>query len=267
MSLVHRKNFISLFSLLTCSSLVLLLFVCDGFQPFGLRSLITADANFQYLDFYAYYKEVLSGNNSFLYSFSKTLGGNCISVFSYYLASPFTILYALFPQSSYYAVFNIIYLLKVSLAAFTMSLFLQYRFPNDKKGIYTVLLSLSYALSQYTIAQSSNSMWLDGVYMLPVLMMQITRFVRRKSATGIPVAVGLSILFNWYSAGMNCFFAFIWYIHEYIEFNAKRDVQSILKDLTEFCGLMLLGVGLSAVLFLPTILAFGLVGEAFLVKV
>ena len=179
-----RKNIkhisLPLISFFLCALLVLLLFVYNGFQPFGTKSLVTADAAIQYLDFFAYYKDTLAGNNSFFYTFGKTLGGNCIAVFSYYLASPFTILYALFPTTSYYAVFDIVFLLKVSLAAATMCIFLQYRFKDkaDNSSPYImVLLSLSYALSQYTIAQSSNTMWLDGGYMLPLILMGVSRLV------------------------------------------------------------------------------------------
>lgn len=50
------------------------------------------DGNIQYLDFFSYFKDVLSGENSLIYTFSKTLGGSNIAVFSYYLASPFNLL-------------------------------------------------------------------------------------------------------------------------------------------------------------------------------
>lgn len=50
------------------------------------------DASVQYLDFYSYFKDVLSGKNNITYTFSKTLGGNNIGVFSYYLTSPFMLL-------------------------------------------------------------------------------------------------------------------------------------------------------------------------------
>jgi len=42
------------------------------------------------------------------------------------------------------------------------------RFGKNCRTSILVLLSVSYALCQYNIAQSSNIMWLDGVYMLPL---------------------------------------------------------------------------------------------------
>jgi uncharacterized membrane protein YfhO len=71
---------------------LMLLFWIKGLAPFGTKSLAVMDANIQYLDFFAYYKDVLTGKNSIGYSFGKMLGGSNIAVFSYYLASPFNLL-------------------------------------------------------------------------------------------------------------------------------------------------------------------------------
>lgn len=75
---------------------LLLLFWHYGYAPFGDNSLASHDAGIQYLNFYSYFKDVLSGKNSLTYTFSKTLGGNCIGVFSYYLTSPFMLLFCIF---------------------------------------------------------------------------------------------------------------------------------------------------------------------------
>lgn len=268
---MYRKHgsagfLLCIYAFLFCAGLILLIFIVGGFQPFGQRSLVTADANIQYLDFYAYYKTVLAGENSILYSFSKTLGGNCISVFSYYLASPFTLLYTLFPQSSYYLLFNVVTLLKVSLASLTMCLFLQDQFSDSEdrySGYYTLILSVSYALSQYTIAQCSNSMWLDGVYMLPLLLREISKYVREGQLTGIAIVTAVSILINWYSAGMNCLFAIVWFIVESLEYIGKNsfgtsgNIRRTVRSTALFGLAMLLGVGISSFLFLPTAAALG----------
>ena len=41
------------------------------YAPFGSNSLASADANIQYLDFYAYLKDCMTGDNSLWYSFSR----------------------------------------------------------------------------------------------------------------------------------------------------------------------------------------------------
>lgn len=64
--------------------LLWLLFYIKKYVPFGVHSLASKDADFQYLDFLAYLKDVFDGKNNIDYSFSKSIGGACIGVFSYF---------------------------------------------------------------------------------------------------------------------------------------------------------------------------------------
>ena len=83
--------YISVF-VLTAVSMVILCYL-RGIVPFGTKgSMAIMDAQIQYLDFFAYFKDVLNGTQKIGYSFNRTLGGGNIAVFSYYLASPFNLL-------------------------------------------------------------------------------------------------------------------------------------------------------------------------------
>ena len=163
---------------------LLLLFWHYGYAPFGDNSLASHDAGIQYLNFYSYFKDVLSGKNSLTYTFSKTLGGNCIGIFSYYLTSPFMLLSVFFKKSQLHSFFDLLVILKLSLASFTFCWFLIGRFRKylaDRsdlvKNSCIIILSVSYGLCQYNIAQSSNLMWLDGVYMLPLILLGVYRLL------------------------------------------------------------------------------------------
>ena len=57
------------------------------------ENFLLADMASQYNSLYNYMHDVLAGNESIFYSFSKGLGGNMASTVGYYLASPFNILY------------------------------------------------------------------------------------------------------------------------------------------------------------------------------
>ena len=81
-------------------AVLLILFITCGYAPFGNKSLAVDDASIQYLDFYAYFKDVLAQKNSIFYTFGKTLGGTNIAVFSYYLSSPFMLLSVFFPKEN-----------------------------------------------------------------------------------------------------------------------------------------------------------------------
>lgn len=72
--------------------LLIILFKILGLAPFGGSTLASADVYYQYMDFYAWFHDVLHGSNNIGYTFGKTLDGTNITVFSYYLASPLNLL-------------------------------------------------------------------------------------------------------------------------------------------------------------------------------
>ena len=69
-----------------------------GFVPFGANTPAVTDAKLQYLDLFAYCRDVLTGQNTAAYTFSNTLGGSAAAIWAYYLASPFNLLVLLFPK-------------------------------------------------------------------------------------------------------------------------------------------------------------------------
>lgn len=235
-----------------------LLYWRKGYAPFGTNSLACMDANIQYLDFYAYLKEVFAGNDSIIYSYGKTLGGSNVAVFSYYLSSPFSLLVLLFDKSALNSFFDIAVALKLGTAAITFCCFLHYRFSGKLGALFSVILSFSYAMMQYSIAQSSNIMWLDGVYMLPLILLGVYNVVNGKRPYLLIISTGLAIIFNWYSAGIDCIFSGFWFFLEYTlaELDKGRKPLDELKNFVlrgcAYAFSMLWGVALSAVLFLPT---------------
>lgn len=229
-----------------------------GITPFGNKSLAVVDANIQYLDFYAYLKDVLAGDNSAFYSFSKTLGGNTIGLLSYYLTSPLSLLVVFFPKSQLHLFFTLLVTLKIGLCGLTAAVFLRGRFAGLHR-YYILLLSLGYALMQYNLAQNSNVMWLDGVYMLPLILLGVYRLLRENKRALLIASVACSLLFNWYSAGINCLFSALYFLYELLlcESAPLRNGKQTLLRVWRYGYSMLLGLGCSMCLFFPTLLALG----------
>lgn len=226
--------------------------------PFGSGTLATGDAEIQYIDFFSYFKDILTGNNSVSYTYSDTLGGDTLAIFSYYLASPFNLLLFFFSKSNILTFFNLISALKISMCALTMGIFLSSRFERKLKPVYVILLSLSYAFMQYNLSQVDNIMWLDGVYMLPLILLGVYKAVNYRNIILLSVSAGLCIIFNWYIAGMCCLFSIIWFFFEYaLKCLDKNGGEFYFKDMLVslflYGGGMVLALILSAGLFLPTV--------------
>ena len=231
--------------------------------PFGSRSLMINDGDWQYLDFFSYLKDVLAGKNSLSYTFSKGIGSTGLPLFAYYLASPVNLLVVFFDKVDVHVFCALLYAVKLGLAAAFTAWFLMARFyPRSDRlrdGVVSVLMAMAYALGQYSIAQASNIMWLDGVYMLPLIMLGTYRVINGERLWKLALPVGLAILFNWYSAGVDCLFSIIYFFFELFmhlkETDRIRDWRYVLRAVVRYGVGMALGVLISSILFLPTVLS------------
>lgn len=259
MKMKKRQAALPILSFLVTFGLLLILMRLLHLAPFGgsARSWASMDADIQYLDFFAYLKDVLEGKQSISYSFSNLLGQSGIALFSYYLASPVNLLLLFFKKSELNSFFDIAVAIKLSLSALTMSVFLLIRFKDKASSFLIFMLSLCYAFMEYNIAQSSNIMWLDGVYMLPLMMAGVYLVVSSRRFVLLSVSVGLSIIFNWYTGAINCLFSVIWFVFEYLLYVQERDSKAklFIRGAVTYILSMLLGVMLSAALFLPNVMA------------
>lgn len=237
--------------------IILCIYALNGFAPFGTKTLAIMDANIQYIDFFSYLKDVISGKNSIAYSFGKTLGGSNVAVFSYYLSSPFNLLLLIFSNTELYTFFNIVVALKITLASIAFAYFITNRFETSYKenSILFILFSCGYGLCQYSFFQASNIMWLDGMYMLPFMLLQVYYIVQGKKNWNLSIVVGLAIIFNWYSAGINCIFTGIWFLLEccLLIVEKKMTFTQFIRTSIKYIFSMILGIMISAILFLPTI--------------
>ncbi len=247
-----KKILFYLFLFISPVLLFSVLLFAKNIYPFGENSIYIHDMEYQYHDFYCYLKDVLSGNASAEYSFSKSLGGSTVPLVGYYLLSPVNLLTVFFKKGQMQLFVYLATSIKIGLCGLFAGIFVKKRFELEEK--LCIAVAVAYALSQYSIAQASNLMWLDGVYMLPLVMLGIYRYVNEGKALMFYVANACSILFCWYTGYMNCIFAFIYYLAELAlkenEFKPLRQLKKTLR----FALLEVLSVLLSCFVFLPVLL-------------
>src|SRR5882762_648030 len=138
--------------------------------PFGAKSILMYDMGNQYSVFHAYYQQVLHGHASLLFTWRSDLGMNFLPLFAYYLASPFSVLVALFPEQYIPEAMILIILLKVGTGSAAMAGYLHRMAPNGSRRL-AAGFAVPYAVSAWTVSYSFNIMWLDALYLLPLLLM------------------------------------------------------------------------------------------------
>lgn len=237
------------------SSIILGLMWYLGMAPFGKYSFVAADASIQYMDFFSYGKGLLQGDNSWSFTFNKGMGGNVFAVITYYLLSPFNLLLLFFEQEDFHIFYDLIVCLKLAFAGSTMAIYLLYRFSGQLHKWIVIILSIGFGLMNYNIQQAMNVMWLDSVYMLPLLMIALQKMRIDGQRLYLTVAIAMTIFFNWYAGLFSVMFLGIFSLWESIFVFQKDKViwTEVLGFEIKVVSCILIAIGIDAFLFLPTL--------------
>ena len=73
-----KENYIYLLSFILTIALMMTIYIVLKIFPFGNREIVTSDMYLQYVSFFGKLKDILSGDASLTYSFSKSRGGEIV---------------------------------------------------------------------------------------------------------------------------------------------------------------------------------------------
>ena len=164
-----RKNVWHLVAFLIPVVIMLLVYCIRGVYPFGDQIYLRSDCYHQYAPFHMELLRKLQNGESLLYSWDIGMGVNFISTIAYYLASPFNLLLLFVPASAMTEMVGVFLILKIGLCGLTMSIYLGHRV--NKTTPATAAFALFYALSSYMAAFNWNIMWLDCLWLFPLVVM------------------------------------------------------------------------------------------------
>lgn len=220
--------------------------------PFGDNCYLRSDMYHQYLPFYSELWYKLRNHSSLTYSFNIGLGVNFTALYAYYLSSPFNWFIFLFPHKYLIEVMNALIILKLSLASVTFTYYICKRFQTHT--IYVAVFGMFYALSGYLAAYSWNIMWLDCVWLLPLIILGLERLVKERKCLLYCITLGLAILTNYYISIMICITMVIYFLFLLLA-NPEKSLRGYLISIKNFVAYSLLAGGLSACLLIPEMFA------------
>ena len=208
-----------------------------SFYPFGNSSILSLDFQAQYIYYFEELRSLLTEGGSWLYTWSRTLGGEFLGYVTYYLGSPFNLLVALFPKEHIAMAASVIVLIKIGAMGATFALYLhKTRRPSEMR---TLIFSSMYALCGYVAVQQYNPMWLDAVVWLPLLVLGIERLVKDKKIILYIVSLSLILISNYYIGYMCCIFTLIYFICYYVLVRPEligADDNGGKKGFFSYCG-------------------------------
>ena len=230
--------------------------IYHGVYPFGDQCILHIDMYHQYCPFTTEFLHKLREGSSLMYSWNLGIGSDFFALYAYYLASPMNWLVLLCPQSFVIEFMTLLILIKIGLCGFSFAYYLRSHYRT--KGYHVVLFAVFYALSAFTCAYNWDIMWLDGIWLTPLIVLGLERLVHEKKCGLYYVTLALSIFSNYYISIMICIFLVIYYL---ILLTEKTGKKEFFKTSLRFGFYSLLAGGTSAILLLPEIKILSISGS------
>lgn len=246
--LKFKENYIYIFSFIVPIMLMVVIYALIGIYPVGDKTIVNSDMYLQYVGFLGHIKDVLKGEANLFYSFSKSLGGNTVGLFAYYMSSPLNLIIGLFPKAYIAETIVVITLIKIGLSSLTFTIYLIQSFK--KRDINVIMFSLCYSFMAYNINFQLNIMWLDGVVLLPLVILGVDKLINENKCKLYVISLFIAIVSNYYIGYMICIFSGLYFIYKLISNNKVE-----LKKLGIFICASILSVALSAFVLIPTVLS------------
>lgn len=221
-----------------------------GITPFGKESFLIADMQKQYVDYLSYYKTIFRGENNIFYTFGKCLGGDMIGFYTYYLMSPFNLLFLFLKDKWIPAGITILVIVRTGLCGSTMAYYLKNRFQTENRA-EIFLFSTSYAMMGYLCVNSFNVMWQDALVLLPCVLYGIDKILFGKKPYTYLVALFGVLFTNYYIGYMICIACVLYLGYRLL---SAGKCENLLKKLWRFAYASLLAGGLCAAALVPTFL-------------
>ena len=245
-----KKRYYTL-SILIPAVMILAIFLLFTITPFGNRTWLTIDLGQQYVDFFSYYQDTLLHHpEQFFYSFSKSIGGEMVSLWAYYLFSPFNLLFLLIPRSAIAMGVSLLIFLKLVSCTVSFAVLLDVKFKQ--RNWTTLLFALSYGFMSYLSANQFNVMWLDALIGLPLIILGVDALLQKRNPLYYVFPLSLTILSNYYTGYMICLFLGLYFPYAYLMANDSFSLKSFIKQFGRFIFYSVLSVGLITVILLPT---------------
>ncbi|MBQ7821737.1 MAG: YfhO family protein, partial [Clostridia bacterium] len=251
-----------LLSFMIPSLMLALMYVAMLIYPFGNGTVLVLDLNGQYVYFFEALRDAIWGEGSIFYSFERTLSGEFLGIFAYYLASPLSFLVALFPKSAMQEAIFTILVLKCGLCGLTAHHYITK--TRDINSIGALIFSSCYALSAYGVVYASNTMWIDCMYLLPLIMLGIEKLITERKYLLYTLSLAAALISSYYIGYMICIFAVIYFFAFYFgrtreERGSLTEKVHFVKSGLRFTHFSLMSAALASPILLPAVysLSFG----------
>lgn len=195
---------------------------------------------------------ILSGNDLF-YFWSMALGNGMLSTYAYYTASPLNLLLVFFRKDLILGM-QVIVFIRTFLISLSFCALLNDCGPG--REVEKAILSASYAFIGYTAFYAWNDSWMDGVALLPLMVLGLKKLLDRRQKLFYTLILALAVFSNFYIGYMLCAASLVFYLIYCLDFRGgpASALCRLKGTFLRYAGSSVLGVCLSMALLLPAYL-------------
>ncbi len=209
------NNIYVLLAFLCSAVLMILVYYCYDIIPFGGRTVLRMDLFHQYGPLFSELYDRLTQFKSLLYSWNTGGGGSFLGNYFNYLSSPLGAIIALIAgHENIPEAIGVMVLLKNALSASAFAYYLKRTFNRNDFTISA--FGLLYAFCGFFIAYYWNIMWIDAMYLLPLIILGIQNIINERKCKLYVASLAYCFFANYYMSYMICIFAVIYFLVYFI---------------------------------------------------
>lgn len=232
--------------------IIMSVFLSCRMFPFGGNTLAWCDMNQQVIPFLMDFKDILAGKANLFLNLQNAGGMNFWGVFLFFISSPFTFLVAFVSKADMYFFVNILVTLKMMLCAFTASIFFNRQFQK-LTSLQSATISVMYAFCGYAMFYYQNQVWLDMMYLFPVLLIGLIKLVDEDKPLLYILSFSMILTVNFYLSYMVSIFLVL-FIALYVILLSPRSRERKNILLTGISTLIV--VCITAAVWLPSLMQY-----------
>lgn len=220
--------------------------------PLGENTIAWCDMKQQVIPLLMQFKEILSGNQSVIFQMYNAGGANFWGIFFFFISSPFSLLVMFTEKVDIVTSINLIVLMKLMLASFFAMLLFKEILPRNLPFI-NAGFSILYALSGFPLMFYQNIVWLDMVYLFPILLIGLNRLIYKNKIFLFVLTLTCTFIVNYYMSYMVIVFLIL-YMGIY-SLNSQGS-NSHFVAITRFIFASLLSGALSSFVWIPSLFQY-----------
>ncbi|HEX3016780.1 MAG TPA: YfhO family protein [Caproicibacter sp.] len=178
-------------------TVMLSVYAAYGLFPFGTGTISWCDMNQQVIPFLMDLKNILTGKANMFLNLQNAGGMSFWGVFLFFISSPFSFLVIFVDKAQMYLYVNLLLILKMMTCSLTASYYFNRRFSN-LTFLQTSALSVMYAFCGYTMFYYQNIVWLDIMYLFPLLLVGLEKLIDEKKVLFYTLTFAAILTVNFY---------------------------------------------------------------------